>query len=62
MIGVFQTGVQNLEMVTFQNSGSYQIMRRVAKYYGHLSAGSILGYSTMHRARVSDFLILIFAI
>lgn len=60
VIGVFQTGAQNLEMVTFQNRN--QIMRRVAKYHGHLSAGSVLGCSSMHRARVSDFLILIFAI
>lgn len=36
VIGVFQTGAQNLEMVAFQSSGSYQVMKRVAKYLGHL--------------------------
>lgn len=55
VIGGFQNGAQNLEIVTFQNSESYQIMRRVARCPRHLSAGSILGCSTVHRARASDF-------
>lgn len=56
MVRVFQAGEQNLEKVTIQNIGSYQLTRkRVSKYPGPLSAGSILRYFTMHEARVSDF-------
>lgn len=62
VIGVFQPGAWNLGMVTFQSSGSSPVMRRVAKYPGHLSAQNILGCCTVHRGRVSDFSILIFAI
>lgn len=59
---VFQTGEQNLEKVTIQNIGSYLLTLFLISWYpGPLSAESIQGCSTMHKASVSDFLILIFA-
>lgn len=62
VIRVFQAGEQNLEKVTIQNIGFYQLMRkRVGKYLGPLTAGNMLGCYTMHEARVSDFFVLIFA-
>lgn len=58
---MFQAGEQNLEKVTIQNAGSYQLMReRLGKYPGLHSAGSVPRYSTVHKARVSDFYFILF--
>lgn len=58
VVRAFQAGEQNLGKVTIENIGSYQLMKkRVGKYPGSLSAGSILGCSTVLKARVSDMLI-----